>query len=274
MIPSTFGTLLGFLGLVAPGLIYSAIVGRRRARGSESAFAEVSRVALTSLIFSLASIIALWLLQRYESIYLHRYTRLTLPNIGLWLTNGNKYVAGNLGKVFSGLAAEVILACGLAAVIAWLFTLPSRSRFRKETLYGLAFTRYAPQDSFPWVYVKLDDGTEFRGYHKAHNDRGEAAARAIILAGEKLRRKRPGESEWQQIGNNWDLVVIDSARIEYMQVIYLDKSGALHGAWTDDEKHGRAAGSKPGQDQSEPAVKAELQTGHDLAGPSGTQTTR
>jgi Family of unknown function (DUF6338) len=241
---------------------------------SESAFAEASRVALTSLVFSLASLIVLWLLQRYEGIYLHRFTRLTLPNIGLWLTNGNKYVAGNLGKVFSGLAAEVILACGLAAGAAWLFTLRSRSRFRKDTVYGLTFTQYAPQGSFPWVYVKLDDGTEFRGYHKAHNDRSEAAARVIVLAGKALRRKSSEESEWQQIGNNWDIVVIDSARIQYMQVIYRDKSGALHGARTDDEKHGRTAGSEPRQDRSGPEHKAELQTGHDPAGSSGTQTTQ
>src|SRR5579863_6491529 len=103
MIPATFGTLLGFLGLVAPGLVYSAIIERRRPREGESAFAEASRVGLTSLVFSLVSMVLLWLLQRYESSALYKYTKLSLPNIGLWLAGGNKYAAGNLGKVFSGL---------------------------------------------------------------------------------------------------------------------------------------------------------------------------
>lgn len=224
MIPATFGTLLGFLGLVAPGIVYSTIAEKRRPRRSESTFAEASRVALTSLGFSLASLAVLWLLQRYA--------RLALPDVGLWLTRGGKYAARNLGKVFFGLAAQVVIACALAAAGAWLLTRRSRSRFREDTVYGSVFRRYAPNDFYPWVHVRLDNETEFWGYERAHDDRDEAGARMIVLAGKRLMRRLPDESDWQPIGKDWDLVIIDASRIRYMQVIYQNHAGELRGAIT------------------------------------------
>lgn len=230
MIPATFGALLGFLGLVAPGLVYNKVAALRRSRRDESAFAEVSRVALTSLGFSLVALSVLWLLQRY--------TRLALPNVGLWLTQGGEYAARNLGRAFFGLVAQVVLACGLAAATAWILNRNSQSRFRDDTIYGSVFRRYRPKNFRAWVYVKLDDGTEFWGHERAHNDFGEAAARAIVLEGNGLKRQIPGESDWQPIGKIWDLVIIDAARIQYMQVIYRNAAGELRGARTDEEPEG------------------------------------
>lgn len=224
MIPATFGALLGFLGFVAPGLVYNTIAERRRPPRSESTFTEISRVALTSLGFSLIGLAILWLLQQHSG--------LALPNIGSWLIHGNKYASSNLGKVFFGLIAQIILACGLAAAVAWILTRKSRSRFRTDTIYGSVFRKWSPERFGNWVYVKLEDGTEFRGYERAHYDRGEAAARAIVLQGKMLKRKLQDESDWQPIGNSWDIVVIDSARIHYMQVIYQNGKGELHGRVT------------------------------------------
>lgn len=230
MIPATFGALLGFLGLVAPGLVYNTVAARRRPRRDESTFAEVSRVALTSLGFSLVALAVLWLLQRYS--------RLALPNVGLWLTQGGKYAARNLGKVFFGLVAQVVLACGLAAATALILIRGYQSRFRDDTVYGSVFRRYRPNKFRAWVYVKLDDGTEFWGHERAHNDLGEAAARVIVLGGNGLKRQLSGESDWQSIGKSWDLVIIDTARIQYMQVIYRNAAGELRGARTDEDPEG------------------------------------
>ena len=97
--------------MVAPGLIYSTIAERRRPSHSDSTFSEAGRVALTSLVFSLTTLALLWPLQRHS--------RLPLPDIGLWLARGGKYASENLGKVFFGLTAQVVIACGLAAAAAW-----------------------------------------------------------------------------------------------------------------------------------------------------------
>ena len=240
MIPATFGALLGFLGLVAPGLVYNTISGRRQSPRGESTFAEVSRVALTSLVFSLIGLAILWLLERYSS--------LTLPNIGLWLLHGGKYVAANFGKVFFGLVAEVAVACGLAAGAAWLLTHESRSRFGNETVYGSIFRLWVPKKFSNWVHVKLEDETEFWGYERAHHDRGEAAGRIIVLQGKALMQKLPHEPDWQAIGDNWEFVVIDVARIQYMRVIYRNDNGELRGMVTAKCQEGqlRKSGAQPG----------------------------
>jgi Family of unknown function (DUF6338) len=239
VIPATFGALLGFLGLVAPGLVYNTITERRRSPRSESTFAEVSRVALTSLGFSLIGFAILWLLQRYSG--------LALPSIGLWLMRGSKYVAINLGRVFFGLVAQVALACGLAAAVAWILTRRSRSRFTNDTAFGSVFRRWAPKGFGNWVHVKLEDETEFWGYERGHHDRGDPAARAIVLQGKALMQKLPSEFDWRPIGKSWEFVIIDVARIRYMRVIYRNDAGELRGMVTAKCPEGqlRDLGSQP-----------------------------
>jgi len=217
MIPDTIGTLLGFLGLVAPGLVYRAIIYRRLPRQGESTFTEISRVALTSLVFTLASASVLWLLRL-------RF-RLALPDVDAWLTQGAAYAAKHLGSIFFGLAAEVALACVLAGGTAWLTARRSQSRFREDSVFGAVFRRYAPKGYFPWVHVRLDNDVEFWGYERAHDDRDSAASPRLVLAGSTLMRRLPGETARKPIGNDWDLVLIDAAHIRFLEVTYLNHAG-------------------------------------------------
>jgi len=217
MTPDTIGALLGFLGLVAPGLVYRAILERRLPRQSESTFAEISRVALTSLLFTVAGTSLLWLLQlRFE---------LELPAVDAWLAQGTGYAAKHLDSIFFGLAAEVALACALAAGTAWLTTRGSHSRFREDTVFGAVFRRYAPEGYFPWVHVRLDNDVEFWGYERAHDDHDDAPSPRLVLAGSTLMRRLPGENARTPIGNDWDLVVIDAAHIRFLEVTYLNHAG-------------------------------------------------
>jgi Family of unknown function (DUF6338) len=108
VIPGTFGALLALLGLVAPGLVYRTVIEQRRPERNDSTFVEISRVALTSLIFSLGALAVLWLLQRFAGV--------ALPDLAAWVAKGTPYAADNLGKVFTGLVGEVAVACGLAAL--------------------------------------------------------------------------------------------------------------------------------------------------------------
>jgi hypothetical protein len=217
MIPDTIGALLGFLGLVAPGLTYRAVVERRTARQSESAFTEISRVALTSLVFTLAATSLLWLL--------HLSFRIAVPEVDTWLLNGAAYAAAHLDTIFFGLVAEVGIACALAMAVAWILTRRSQSRFREESVFGAVFRRYAPKDYFPWVHVRLDNDVEFWGYERAHDDRDDAVAPRLVLGGSTLMRRLPGETDRKAIGNDWDLVVIDATRIRFLQVTYMNHEG-------------------------------------------------
>ena len=59
MVPETTGALLAFLGLIAPGLVYTLLRERRRPPEKMSAFREASRAALTSLGFIVVSLAVL-----------------------------------------------------------------------------------------------------------------------------------------------------------------------------------------------------------------------
>jgi hypothetical protein len=213
MIPSTFVALLMFLGLVAPGLVHRLVREKRRSKRNDSAFVEASRVAVTSLVFSAATFALLWAAQAAGL--------LPLPDVGAWLGQGTRYAAANFGKVGFGIAAQVAVACLLAAGAARYATRGSTSRFRDDTVYGAVFRHYAPAGFSPWVHARLDDGTEFWGYERAHDDRDGARSR-IVLAGQTLMRRLPGETERRQIGENWDVVVLEADKIRYLQVIYIN----------------------------------------------------
>jgi hypothetical protein len=55
VVPQTIGALASFLALVAPGIVFELLRERRRAGARESAFHEASRVAVSSLAFTLAA---------------------------------------------------------------------------------------------------------------------------------------------------------------------------------------------------------------------------
>jgi hypothetical protein len=239
MIPETFGALLAFLALVAPGLVYRTVRARRRASPNESAIVEASRIALTSLVFSLPGLAVVVLLRRFVTV--------ALPDVSTWLWQGNLYVAANLGKVFAGLTLEVGVACSIAALTAWLTTRRSTSRFRRDTIYATVFRRLAPKGFKPWVYVRLDNDIEYWGYERAHEGGDNSGQRLIVLDGQGLRRRQPGEAQWQPIGDVWDVVVLGSDRIRLMQVIYRNEAGELAGAVSTTHPHGkrRSVGSQP-----------------------------
>ena len=63
MIPTNWLTVVLFLVLVAPGLLFDLLSERRRASVTESAFREASRVILASLIFDLFAFAVLAVIQ-------------------------------------------------------------------------------------------------------------------------------------------------------------------------------------------------------------------
>jgi hypothetical protein len=77
-----------------------------------------------------------------------------------------------------------------------MLTRGSTSRFREDTVRGSVFRRYRPKGFFPWVYVRRDNDVEFWGYERAHDAREKAAARELVLAGKRLKRKLPSDSDW------------------------------------------------------------------------------
>ena len=217
MIPSTFGALLAFLGLVAPGITFELVTERRRPRQNSTAFREVSSVALASLGFTLAAVALLALLRLVAQA--------AVPDVPQWITQGNRYLARNPGPVFTGLGLEVVGACALAALAGWFVTRNSESSITNYGAWYQILRQDRPPGARAWVHVRLDDETEFWGYLRHFTPDDSADVREIVLGGTTLMWRRKSDQARSSIGANWDAVCVSADRIQYFRVIYRYDSG-------------------------------------------------
>ncbi len=101
MIPESAAALLGLLGCVAPGLVFQLRRERYTPQQVETSLREASRVALTSLLFTTASLaLVVWLSSVWTA----------LPNFAEWLRQGQKYLPDH----YAAVAAFFVLEVGVA----------------------------------------------------------------------------------------------------------------------------------------------------------------
>jgi hypothetical protein len=155
MVPETAGALLAFLGLIAPGLVYTLLRERRQPPEKISAFREASRAALTSLGFTLASLAVLVPLS---------LTGDWLPDIEQWLEDPGAYVPDHYLSVSLFLLLHVALSCGLAATLE---ELTGRNVDVSQSTWGVWWHilshRVPPEARRVWLRIALDDGTQYEG---------------------------------------------------------------------------------------------------------------
>jgi hypothetical protein len=212
MIPDTFGGVLAFLAFVAPGITFYLVQERRRPHQENSSFREVSQIALASLVFTLASISCL--------ILLHRYASTVVPDISMWIRQGNRYVADHPAAVFAGIGLDVIAACVFGAGSAWLITRNSGASISNVGAWHRILREESPPGTRPWLHIRLEDETEFWGYLRHYTPDDSANVREIVLGGTTVMWRRKGEDARSSIGDNWDAVCLSANRIQYIRVIY------------------------------------------------------
>jgi hypothetical protein len=251
VIPSTFGALLAFLGLVAPGITFDLVTERRRPRQDNTAFREISRVALASLGFTLATAALLGLLRLAAPP--------AVPDIPQWITQGNRYIARHPAAVFSGLGLEVVVACALAALASLLLVRRSEASISNYGAWYSVLRADRPPNSRAWVHLCLDDETQFWGYMRHYTPEDGAPVREIVLGGDTLMWRRKGDEARSLMGDNWDAVCVNADRIQYLRVIYRYGAGnVLYGRRTKSGGIPPPRPVKPGQvsipGQSPPAT--------------------
>jgi Family of unknown function (DUF6338) len=228
VIPDTFGGVLAFLALVAPGITFYLV----RPHQENTSFREASQIALSSLVFSLASIMCLLLL--------HEFVPGIIPNISMWIRQGNGYVADHPGAVFVGIGLDVFVACAFGAGSAWLITRKSKASISNVGTWYQVLRQERPPGTRPWLHVRLEDETEFWGYLRHYTPDDSAGVREIVLGGTTVVWRRKGDSSRSPIGDSWDAVCINANRIQYIRVIYRSVSdGTLFGRRTEDFPRGR-----------------------------------
>ncbi|WP_433268891.1 DUF6338 family protein [Actinosynnema sp. CS-041913] len=223
MVPQTLGTLLSFLALVAPGIVFELLRERRRAGRKESAFREAARVALGSLVFTVVScLLVLGLLAVVRLV-----SGTDLLDVAKLVTDGGAYAKTRLWPIVGVASAVLLVACALAVLVDHLVARRGREivAVRQETAWRQVFRTDRPDNSVPWVHVHLVDDTSFFGYLRSHTASGTPDEREIVLEGDALTYLGPplrgGDTPEQKlIGDRWPRVVIPANQIKYLRVQY------------------------------------------------------
>ena len=219
MIPETSGAFLALLGLIAPGLTFVMRRERRQPAEKETAFREVSHVALTSLAFTVLALAVLVPMSLAVS---------WLPDIGDWLANPSTYLAEHYLLVGLFTLLLLILSCGFALIFE---ELTGRDQEQSLTTWGVWYhvlNRTKPEGTYRvWLWVTTKDGTQFKGPLRAYTPEEDTHMRDLALGGSPMSKLSPGADPmtgWVDL-KPIDAVVISGAQLSHVTVEYLSHDG-------------------------------------------------
>jgi uncharacterized protein DUF6338 len=219
MIPQTLGSLLAFLGLIAPGLLFELRRERRRPIIEETAFREASRVALTSLAFTLSSLALL-------AVVRARRPEL-MPDPGAWLEQGHRYVNEHYRLIARTFLIEIAIAAALALLADWLLSGTARGRIVPGSLWFHLLRMQRPENTVPWIHARLKDETEFWGYLGDYTPEEKLENRELSIVGPKLQMRRKGETT-NTLLDTWASVAVRGDEINFLRITYVDtKTGQV-----------------------------------------------
>ncbi|WP_405070390.1 DUF6338 family protein [Kribbella sp. NBC_01510] len=223
MIPEGVATLYGFLGLVAPGLLFQLLREKTRPGLEETAFREASRIAFTSLAFTTAAVSLLALLS------------LLIPSafvdLATWIGDGSDYLKGHLWTAALSVLLTVALACGLAALTNyWLVRQmddDDDASIVKTSIWYQLFRGDLPKDKVAWVQAELSDGTRIWGYVDFYTVGQVIGEREISFKGPGLTVLRKGEAKQEEAEKDsyWKYVVVKASDVLMMKITHEQKKG-------------------------------------------------
>jgi len=259
MVPDTLGAVVTFLGLVAPGVAFELLRERRRPSIEETAFREASRIALTSLVFTLGAGAILALAHLAGAPFVADPVE--------WLRHGGAYALDNLGLVSFTALLQVALALALALLADWTFRRSAPGHVVPGSIWFQLFRNRRPDGATPWVHLRLTDETEIWGYADDYTPDQRLDNRELTLVGPGLQYRRKGASTNQEL-DRWAAICVRGDQITWLKVMYVSndsREGAFvtlaprqEGRRGRRRSHGYAAAStrRPGGASTRPAEPA------------------
>jgi hypothetical protein len=147
VIPQTFGALLAFLGLVAPGIVFQMMRERARPATEETAFREASRVTLTSLLFTLLSFAVLVGLWKVKPSW--------LANIEQWLKPKSDYGRTHIALIAWSMGLELAIACILAGLASLVLNRLHAGKVIKRSLWYQVLKEERPASEVTWAHLEV-----------------------------------------------------------------------------------------------------------------------
>jgi len=207
--PDSFAAVLGFLFVIAPGLVFDRLRSHQRPTAERSGFRETADVALASLLCAVGAIAVLWLAR----IFIPR----ALPGPESWLTQGSAYLHDHFRETVTFFIAWAALAFGIAWLAARMMQSPGVPAEIQPNTTGWfeVFRRLRPSGTSAVVLVQLEDKSEFVG-EVIYYDVADATDDREITLGPPLWHRAPNDGQLKPLphADDWQRVVIPGSRIQ------------------------------------------------------------
>jgi hypothetical protein len=193
-------------------LLFDLLASQRKVGVPESAFREISRIALASLAFSLVGIWAV--------IGLHALDSDWAPALDKAVTD-KAYLSSHVRQV--AIAATIGTVVSLAA--AWLTNLIVRRtqkapKLGSDSLWTEALRRDVPEGTYPMVWVRLLSGQTYLGRLRSYTADLDLADRELSLA-PPLFLELPGREALVPLDDQgWQRMVFPGTAIAALAVVY------------------------------------------------------
>jgi hypothetical protein len=210
VLPTTWLSVLFYVLLVAPGLLYDLLLERRRVKARESAFREVSRTVLASLIISVIAFGILAIVRAIKPAW--------MPDPRQLFSHTGGYLARHYPLVLRTLLIEGGIALGIAAGFQLVRFRRSDARLRPVSTWTRVLREELPAGFLPHVEVRLSDGTTYIGQVGHFTADLENSDRELVLV-PLLFAQAPG-GQLQNLAPEWQRLVISGDSVKSMAVQY------------------------------------------------------
>jgi hypothetical protein len=215
MLPTTTTQLFLFLALVAPGLVFELLRERRRPALEETAFREASRIALASVVFNVAAIAVLAVVRTIHAPW--------MPDPHAWLIHPVQYTHAHYALIARTVLVGLVLATGFAALTDLLRRRRSGD-IRSGGIWFQLFRADRPDNTVPWVSLRLTDGIEIAGFLSYYIPADDPDIREIALRhnveGSGLQLRKAEDKPIERL-SGWSDIVVRGNQISYFKVKYL-----------------------------------------------------
>jgi hypothetical protein len=216
VVPNTWLSVPFFFLFVAPGALFNILSRQRRVPNTESAFLEISRIALASLGFSTAAFLVIALVRQERRSWVPEPRQL----LG---ADSAAYFRERYGLVLWTFA----IGAGLACLFAWLFHLAlfykqGWQRIRPVSAWQQAMKLDQPEDTDVYARVRLEDGLVYYGRVCDFSADLETEGRELVLT-QPMQSGKLGD-DLQPVPVQYARVVIPGDSIKVLSVEYQDKS--------------------------------------------------
>jgi hypothetical protein len=155
MVPESWLSILFFLLLIAPGLFHDLLDRRGQIKLDESAFREISRTVLASLVISaLAFTILAFIRIKYPSWML---------NPRLFFPHPDNYFAIHYALVLRTFLIEGTIALAIAGGFSLVRNGMRSGNLKTVSTWTRVFRDDRPRGTLPYAQVRLANGTTYVG---------------------------------------------------------------------------------------------------------------